>query len=508
MSRYFQQLLILVLVIIPNFSNAADGDLPWIDENLENEIIQIMGALKAPGLAVGVIDLRNNRTYTRGFGLRNVEKVLPVTDQTVFMIGSTTKGFTATGLAILNERKRLQWNEPVRRVLPEFELKDDVATRLATPIDLESHMTGLPRHDLIWYGRNDMPRDYFLSVLRHLDPSATFRQRWQYNNTMYLVAGLMIERISGLKWEDFTRREILSPLGMTGSSFGVAEMVAATDHATPYMINGNEKLVSPPYHEVGAHGPAGSINSSVRDMLTWLKFNLKSEDTTDLVAAKSLDFLHKPVAALGARLDHPEIGHIQYAKGWMVVPYRGHNWVWHDGGIDGFTSHVGFMPDDQLGVVVFTNSDYSGVTDVVARMIYDHLLNKPKIDWLAREIKNLESAKPAGQSEQAGNPKASLPLIRPAADYDGAYEHPAYGKIEIVVTSDAENLNVLFRDSIFPLDHAGNGAFKMWGRFGTQEFVMPLTFQTDMNGRIDALILPLEPTVAPIRFGKNQSDAN
>lgn len=497
------RILSLFLFILPGFSYALNPPGPLVDAALEMEIEAAMKVLKTPGLSVGVIDLKTNRTYMKGFGFRDLEQRLPVTENTLFMIGSTTKAFTATGLKILAERGKINLHEPVRKILPEFELKDEVASRLATPVDLLSHQTGLPRHDLVWYGDNAQPRAFFMNLLKELEPSATFRQKWQYNNLMYMAAGVVTEKITGQSWENFTQSEILVPLGMTRSNFSVKDMVETYDHALPYSRDENEGPVRTEFHHIGALAPAGAINSSAAEMLKWMKFNLKSPTLPSLLSPTALDSVHRPVSALGRRFDQ-ESGYVQYALGWAVLPYRGHNWVTHNGGIDGFITHVGFMPDNQLAVVVFANSDATGIPDVVAKMIYDELLGAPKTDWLGRHVALLKASREASKKEREKIPESSAPLLRSSLDFVGSYSHPAYREIDIFQRENGL-LGIKFRGFSMNLSHIANGAFVADGKIGIDTLVTDVVFQMNERGEVESLRIELEPSVSPVLFQRSKS---
>jgi CubicO group peptidase (beta-lactamase class C family) len=173
---------------------------------------EIMTEWQIPGLAMAVVR-RHEPPLLRCWGVCDIETGAPVAPDTVFRICSVTKSFTATALALLVDEGRLDWDMPVRAALPEFRLRDAVATEQASLRDLLTHRTGLPRHDWVHLDGH-LDNAGMLAVLRHLEPSKPFRTAWQYNNLMYLVAGLVLERVSGERWEDFTRDRILLPLGM------------------------------------------------------------------------------------------------------------------------------------------------------------------------------------------------------------------------------------------------------------------------------------------------------
>src|SRR6266568_2626329 len=175
---------------------------PFIPE-LERLIAETMDEWKVPGLAVAVVQ-DGEVALLRAYGLRDVEAGLKVTTDTQFLIGSISKSFTSTGLALLMDERRIDWKKPVRDYIPEFRLHDAVATDRITVRDLLCHHSGLPRHDWIWLP-GDLSRADMLAAMRYIEPSRDVRTAFQYSNLGYNAASIVAERISGLIWEDFTR---------------------------------------------------------------------------------------------------------------------------------------------------------------------------------------------------------------------------------------------------------------------------------------------------------------
>ena len=164
-------------------------------------------------------------------------------------------------MGTLVDEGKLDWDKPVRTYIPELRLHDRVASELITPRDLVTHRSGLPRHDLVWYNAS-LSRKEIVDRLPYLEPSETFRSKFQYNNLMFMTAGYLVERLTGQSWEDAVRARIFTPLGMTGSNFSVKDSQKAADFARPYDER-DDKVVAIPFRDISTIGPAGSINSSV-----------------------------------------------------------------------------------------------------------------------------------------------------------------------------------------------------------------------------------------------------
>src|SRR5262249_8182981 len=163
------------------------------------------------GLAVGIVR-HGEVLFLEGFGVRDVERKLPVTPQTLFALASGTKAFTTMALGLLADEGKLDWGTPVRQYLPSFKLHDPVATERLTPRYLATHRSGLPRHDLVWYNSSHS-REELVGRLQYLEPNKDFRAVWQYQNLMYMTAGYLIEQLTGLTWEQFVQQRIFQPLG-------------------------------------------------------------------------------------------------------------------------------------------------------------------------------------------------------------------------------------------------------------------------------------------------------
>lgn len=225
-----------------------------------------------PGLALGIV-MGDELVYAKGFGYRNVEEKLPVTPHTLFAIGSATKAFTTFTMATLVHEGQLDWDTPVRDYLPGFRMYDPVATDLLTPRDLVTHRSGLPRHDLMWYNNTEYTREDYVQRLRYLEPSADVRQKYQYNNLMFLTAGYLTAQLTGQAWETAVRERVLNPLGMSSTNFSVVTSQQEDEYALPYREN-DDSLQVMPFRELTVLGPAGSINSTIDDMSRWLMLHL------------------------------------------------------------------------------------------------------------------------------------------------------------------------------------------------------------------------------------------
>ena len=469
---------------------------------VDSLVARVLAEWQVPGVAIGVV--RDGRVVlAMGAGFRDRERRLPVTPTTMFGIGSNTKSFTGLLLAMLVAEGRLSWREPVRRYLPEFELADPVATRLATLPDLLSHVTGLPRHDGLWYGRSWSRQD-ILSRLRYLESSATFRQTWQYNNLMYLAAGLVAERVANATWDDLVEQRILVPLGMAGTRTRYRDQLATAERALTYELR--DGVVEPvPLRDADDIGPAGSIGSTVVDMLRYVQLYLDRGTIAgvQVIPAAAVSAIQTPLAVVGADIgapesDFPELGIRAYGLGLITTTYRGQRMVLHGGGIDGYTSQMAWMPDRRLGVVVLTNST-SPASEILTYSLFDRLLGLDPIDWNGR----MRGATSAGTATAASPSATGSAPPRPLAEYAGRFEHPGYG--EILIEERGGRLEMTWDRFRSELDHWNHDTFRS-GAEAARWGIIPnltrfaVTFRAAVYGRIDRVEIPFEPAVAPIRF--------
>jgi CubicO group peptidase (beta-lactamase class C family) len=499
------RLLALLLVLASPAAAQRKPVAPDL-QGLDSLVAALMAQSHIPGIAIGVI--RDSQVVlARGYGYRDLEQKLPVTARTLFAIGSNTKSFTATLMAMLVDEGRLDWNRPVRTWLPDFQLKDDYAAANMTPLDLVSHVSGLPRHDVMWYGRA-ATRNEIYARLKHLEPNTSFRNIWQYNNLMFLTAGVLTERITGQTWEDQVRTRIFIPLGMTRANMSVTEVQRADDYSFPYGYRGG-RIVRHPFRNIDEIGPAGSINASVEDMLKYVRFRMgQGKGPNPLVSAKQEKLMQSPrsVVPVWTYQDIPGLGPDTYGAGLAVTGYRGHRVVMHGGGIDGFISQMAWVPDQQVGVVVLTNStnDEGGGSNAANGLTYfllDRMLGLSPLDWVARERQaqfSADSAQKAMRAEELKNRTAGTTPSHPFDAYAGTYEHVAYGRLEVRRTG--EGLEAVLDSHRLPLLHVHYDVFEVAP--GHPMIQGRVTFGMDAKGNVATVAAPLEAAVAPIVFAR------
>jgi CubicO group peptidase (beta-lactamase class C family) len=469
----------------------------------DDVVTDAMKKFEVPGMAIAIV--KNNKViYAKGFGLRDVEKQLPVTADTLFAIGSSSKAFTTFVLGTLVEEGKIEWDRPVRNYIPWFKLYDPSMTERLTVRDLVTHRSGLPRHDLVWYNNFDATRESLVRKLAYLEPSADLREKWQYNNLMFLTAGYLTEVITGKSWEDAVRDRVLNPLGMKRTNFSVSDSQKDSDFAKPYGKRGDrvEKL---PFRPITNIGPAGSINSSVNEMARWVVAHLNGGkyDDKNIAEAATVDDMHRPYMTTGASSEFPEIVGGEYALGWFVDTYRGHRRIQHGGNIDGFSANVVIFPKDGVGMVVLTNLNGTPLRDLITQVAADRLFKLSQVDWItqaAGRLAMLEQAGKEGEKKKEVTRVLGTQMSHKLGDYAGDYDHPGYGVLKVALRDG--KLEATFNNIATPLEHWHYDTFN-GGRAKDPTFNnMKYSFQTDVNGYIAKVSAQFESSVKEIVFAK------
>jgi CubicO group peptidase (beta-lactamase class C family) len=465
---------------------------------LDRLAVDAMADWKVPGAALAVVQ-DGKVVLATSYGQRNVEANLPVTTSTQFLIGSITKSFTATGVALLHDAGRLDWSKSVRDYITEFRLHDAVATERVTIRDLLCHQSGLPRHDWVHLPGDRAPAE-LLGAMRHLEPSRDIRAAYQYNNLCYNVAGLLIERVSGQGYEAFIRARLTDRLGMS-VSFTLDVLEASADAARPYMIHEDTRLpaIRLPIRTMAA----GAINTSVADLANWMRLHLgKGEfDGERLLPAALSGELQAP-RVYDTQSGFAEFGAAHYGLGFRCQSYRGDRLVFHGGGWPGWGALMTLVPDFGIGVAVLTNRSPSEVPATLTWHIIDRLRGREPIDWRERFRKRREQALAQMQADKNAREKVRHTNTRPAHDlaaYAGEYQHPAYGVMSIREQGGA--LHWSWRGMFAAMIHRHYETFELPE---VPDRLLPdklaITFLTDREGNIVSLSAPLEPMVKDIVF--------
>ncbi|TAQ83561.1 hypothetical protein B7494_g8115 [Chlorociboria aeruginascens] len=462
---------------------------------------------KVPGLAIAVVNGEN--IFAKGYGISKFPSV-KIAPDTLFNAASMSKAFTAAAISLLVDDNDafpdVKWDAKVESLLGgDFELAD-ATTKEVTVEDILSHRSGLPRHDICCLGKNAKTPDTPQSItrkLRHLPLSRPLRTTYQYCNILYVAACHLVETLTGEWLGDFLRREMWQPLDMRETYLGVDEVKKHSmmeKMATGYRWNKDtEQYVEVPVvNDPEARG-AGEIISSVLD---WAKFLKCMIFRSGPISQAGHEELTKPRIGTGEKRK-PFRAHTLYALGWEVDNFHGEEVIGHDGGINGFTSKMMFLPERKWGVVVFSNT--MGACEVQEKICWgliEEVLDvevEKRFDWYEFHKKEEEDRKKEEKTRESifpSLPDVPIPLALELEAYEGDYMHEGYGIL--IVEYKNGRLEVDARDREYPmnlsLEHV-SGEFFLVDLFaveeGEHEF-LKAQFRIGEDGRVKELGVAFE----------------
>ena len=410
--------------------------------DLDAYVARVMKTFEVPGLSLAVV--KNGQVVVaKGYGVRKLGDTAPVDAKTNFGIASNTKVMTATALGILVDEGKLRWDAPVIDYLPWFQMYDPFVTRELTIRDLLVHRSGLGlgAGDLLWWPSSTYNRREIATRLRYIKPATSFRSAYAYDNVLYLVAGEVIEAISGQSWEDFVTARILKNVGMTGTTVRHSDAAKGGNVAVPHAeIEGKVRPIAP--FDSDNTNPAGGVNSNADDMAKWMNVVLargKLADGTRLILEATWRQITTGVTPVPIGTPPPELAAQRpnlraYGLGLNVQDYRGQRMLIHSGGLPGYVSRVMMFPEAGLGIAVLTNQESGEAFDAIAYRVADHFLGLPATDWAdayqKASARQRASVADTDRKAAAARNTASRPSLPPAG-YAGKYTDPWYGDITI-----------------------------------------------------------------------------
>ncbi|MBL8890813.1 MAG: serine hydrolase [Planctomycetaceae bacterium] len=390
-----------------------------------------------PGLSVAIVK-DGELLFSKGYGVRELGSAAPVDADTLFVIASNSKAFVTASISILVSEGKLKWDDRAADYLPELRLNDPLATNEITIRDLVSHRSGLGTFsgDLLWYGTN-YSRAEILHRVRHLKPVSSFRNQYGYQNLMFIAAGQIVERVSGQSCSDFVQQRILEPIGMKRTTTSIRDF--DENVASPHNESGGSLRVLPHDDMDNCWGACG-LNSSANDLSRWLRLQLARGEFAGhrILDREQVWQMWQPSIAMTVSEEsmkfNPSRYFSAYGLGWGISSYQGRRVIGHGGGLDGMISQTAMMPEENLGVVVLTNSE-SPVSTILRDSIFDILLDTPdKQDWnaayqqrYAQRQAEAQQQRAKWEAEKISNAPHSLPIEK----YCGTYRCPLYGDVTI-----------------------------------------------------------------------------
>lgn len=502
--RNFYVFLFTILTSISANAQSNNKSLKELEAKLEQARVE----LKAPGFAVAIVD-QDKILFAKGFGFKDYENQVPVTENTLFAIGSSSKAFTSAVLGILRKDDKIDFDERPGKYIPELRFKENWMNEQIIVKDLMAHRTGMPRHDLSWFMFPSESRAALIERIAHQAPFTGLRQQWYYNNWMFFLQGEIGARLTGKSWEENVQELFFDKLGMTRSNFRIPDMEKDADKSFGYSVDLEGETSKMDYYNIAAMGPAGAINSSVTEMSNWLitwinggKF--KNEQIIPEDYVKEAMSAQMVVSSGTPSKEHPDAHFSNYGYGWFLSSYRGHYRVEHGGNIDGFSASASFFPTDSLGIMVLTNQNGSALPGVVRNIVADYMLELEDGKWLEETVKRMTEAREAQAKAKEKADSTAISNTKPSHilfDYTGSYEHPGYGKMEIELKNDTLFVQTGLHGGF--LKHQHYDVFDMILVYqGEPNLDNPFKFQfvSNMTGDISGLKAAFEPTLDPIEF--------
>jgi CubicO group peptidase (beta-lactamase class C family) len=371
---------------------------------IEKEIEEKRKELGVPGVAVAIV--KDDRViFQKGFGLRDVEHNLPVTADTLFAIASCTKSFTAMAAVISQDAGKLSLDDSPKKHLSYFRLQDPEADTRITVRDLLIHSSGLAVRDLV-SSTGVLNRSEVIKVAGLAKPTAKFREKFQYQNIMYSAAGEVVAKANGTTWEKFIEERVFKPLGMKSSYPSLKQMVRVTNHATGYWLENKvaTKVVFAS-HAMANIAAAGAITSNVIDLSQWIRLMLGGGvlDGKRFVSERGFSEIVKRHITVDDNFGVPPyLPGAGYGLGWFLADRNGHHFIYHPGGINGFTSLVELVPDQKLGFVLLTNASSNRGLALISEVVFDNIVGKPQT--LAENTESVPPQSDIGESAALAGP--------------------------------------------------------------------------------------------------------
>jgi CubicO group peptidase (beta-lactamase class C family) len=432
--------LVLAQIAPSTLAAAPRKGAPGVPPDIDALVARIMKSFEVPGLALAIVK-DGKVALAKGYGVRKLGEPAPVDAQTLFGIASNTKVFTATALGLLVEEGKIAWDTPVVDTLPWFMMSDPYVTREMTVRDLLVHRSGLGlgAGDLLWWPESTYNRRQVAERLRFIKPATSFRSAYAYDNVLYLVAGEVIQAVTGRSWEDFVLERILKKVGMAGSNVRHSAAADGGNVATPHArVDGAVRPIAP--FTSDNTNPAGGINSGAEDMAKWMLVRLargKLADGTALYSERTARQIETPVTILPNPPPPADLAPLKahfraYALGLDVRDYRGQLVIDHTGGLPGYVSIVTLLPERNLGIAILTNAESTSAFYALTQQIVDHDLGAPAMDWAAAYLKRdardqaqIDAVVGRSAAVRDAASKPSLPL----AKYAGVYTDAWYGDV-------------------------------------------------------------------------------
>lgn len=479
-------------------------NLEKICSSMNDRVNSLLKQWNLPGISVAIVE-DGKIALCDGYGSRNLKENLEMTKETHLPIGSVTKSFTSLALGMLADEGKLNWDEPVCSYIPWLKLADPVVEKRVTARDLMCHRSGIAKYDAHAVFCTKSSRKEMVEDLKYLQFGADFRTVLQYSNQMVMLAGYLVEVLSGKSWEDFVQERILDELGMEDTSFFVEKIEEFDDFSRGYIFTGTEYMQTE-YLPLRGVGPAGSIVSTAEDMAKYLQFQLGDGTWNGrrLISNENLQMMHSP-QMIGTpyfwRFD--EVTETNYGLGWFTDLYRGRRMVSHGGNTLGFSSLVTLLPEKNFGIALLSNGNSNFMIYPLTYMILDEILGAEKGQWNERfqtTLGAIFSGMAEGQKQIAEAKIPETSVSHPIQEYAGEYFHPGFGTL--MLQEQAGQLSGTFNGFTAIMTHYHYDVFTLM--LPLMGLALQAQFLSGFDGKINEVAIQMEPApgIEPVSFRK------
>ena len=432
--------LLLFILILSTLSFSQEIS----EQKVDDLVNQTLKTFNVPGIAVGIVH-DGKVVLAKGYGVSDINTGAKVNADTNFGIASNSKAFTTTALAMLVDDKKIDWDDKVKKYIPEFKMYNEYVTKEFTIRDLVTHRSGLGlgAGDLmVWPDGHDFTPEDIIKNIHFLQPVSDFRTKYDYDNLLYIIAGVVIERVSGKSWVDFIHSEILTPLEMKRTASSWNELKDKSNSISPHVpIDGKLKVIDRYTNSI--FDAAAGIYSNVNDLTHWVQFQLDEGKFNEmqLVSETQMKELKKPQTLMPFSTRPPYNSLFRaYGLGFQLQDVNGKLEVSHTGGLEGIVTQIVMIPQENLGIIVLTNQQQGAAFMAVSNTIKDHYLGLPEKDWV-KEYDELIS-KREGDADKITNEVWNTVLQSYKPDVPdpkllvGTYKDNWFGEIKISLSND------------------------------------------------------------------------
>lgn len=410
----------------------------FVKDSLDNYVSTALKEWQIPGVSVCVVK-DGKVVLLKGYGVKETGTADKVDENTLFMIGSNSKAFTGTALAILDAEKQLSLDDKVQKWLPDFKMADPWVAKEANIRDLLCHRLGFEtfQGDFMYFD-SDLTVAEVREKMGKLKPLYGFRSKWGYTNSAFMTAGEIIPKVTGKTWAAYVTEKIFQPLGMNHTLALSKEITSSSNRALAHTVVLGE-LKKIPYGNIDNLAPAGSISSSANDLSHWVMAQLDKGkyDGKQVIPAAAIAQTWLPHSILGNGGTIFNKGHFNlYGLGWFLEEYAGRKIVSHTGGVNGFVTSVTLIPEEKLGIIVLTNTDANNFYEALKWEIMDAYFELPYRNYSQVYLQGHRNNEKEMMKQLAlkkdtisSNPKTDLPL----SAFAGTYVHDIYGKMTIAL---------------------------------------------------------------------------